>query len=210
MDEKISELEAIITPADADIVPVVNGIGETPVSKKITWANIKATLKSYFDSLYTLANLGGVPTSRTVNSKALSGNITLSASDVGAMASAGGTMTGKLTQAGRDEVGKSYTPGTGAQGVALDCSLNNIHNVVGHADGTAITFTISGATNNQPFIVNITQGAVVSTIAGWFATIRWVGGSAPTLTATANKRDTFGFIRTGTNTYDGYVVGQNI
>jgi hypothetical protein len=93
--------------------------------------------------------------------------------------------------------------------VALDCTGQNIHIVTGNASGTAITFTITGATNNQCFIVQILQGAVVSTIAGWFATVRWAGGSAPTLTATAGKRDTFGFIRTGTNTYDGFVVGQN-
>ena len=57
------------------------------ILKKLSWANIKATLKTYFDTLYTLANLGGVPTSRTVNNKALSSDITLTASDVGASAS---------------------------------------------------------------------------------------------------------------------------
>jgi len=122
---------------------------------------------------------------------------------------AGGTMTGKVVSAGRDEVGKTYTPATGSQTVTIDCSVNNIHIVSGHADGTAITFAITGATNSQPFIISILQGAVVSTIAAWFATVRWAGGTAPTLTATANKRDTFGFIRTGNNTYDGFVIGQN-
>lgn len=107
------------------------------------------------------------------------------------------------------EIGKTYTPATGAQTVALDCAVNNIHIVTGHADGTAITFTIANAINNQAFIVSILQGAVVSTIAAWFDTVRWVGGSAPTLTATVGKRDTFGFIRTGANTYDGFIVGQN-
>lgn len=106
--------------------------------------------------------------------------------------------------------GATYTPATGAQGVALDVSAGNMHVVSGHAVGTAITFTISGATNNQPFVVSILQGGTtVSTIAAWFATIRWAGGTAPTLTATVNKRDTFGFIRTGANTYDGFVIGQN-
>jgi len=122
---------------------------------------------------------------------------------------AGGTMTGKVVSAGRDEVGKTYTPATGSQTVTIDCSVNNIHIVSGHADGTAITFAITGATNSQPFIISVLQGAVVSTIAAWFATVRWAGGTAPTLTATANKRDTFGFIRTGNNTYDGFVIGQN-
>ena len=87
---------------------------------------------------------------------------------------------------------------------------NNIHIVNGNASGTAITFTITGATNNQVFMVSILQGGTtLSTITAWFATIRWAGGTAPTLTATLNKRDTFIFIRTGTNTYDGFVVGQN-
>lgn len=122
---------------------------------------------------------------------------------------AGGTMTGKIVNAGTTEVGKTYTPATGAQVVELDCAVNNIHVVSGHADGTAITFTIANATSSQPFIVSILQGAVVSTISAWFATIRWAGGSAPTLTATVNKRDTFGFIRTGTDTYDGFIIGQN-
>jgi hypothetical protein len=121
----------------------------------------------------------------------------------------GGTMTGKIVKAGTTEVGKTYAPATGAQTVALDCIVNNIHVVSGHADGTAITFTVANATSSQPFIVSILQGAVVSTITAWFATVRWAGGSAPTLTATANKRDTFGFIRTGANTYDGFIIGQN-
>lgn len=123
---------------------------------------------------------------------------------------AGGTMTGKIIKAGTTEVGKTYTPATGAQTVALDCAVNNIHVVSGHADGTAITFTVANATSSQPFIVSILQGGTtVSTIAAWFATVRWAGGTAPTLTATLNKRDTFGFIRTGTDTYDGFVIGQN-
>jgi hypothetical protein len=122
----------------------------------------------------------------------------------------GNTFTGKNVTAGSSEVGKTYAPATGNQTVALDCAVNNMHIVTGHASGTAITFTVANATNSQPFIVSILQGSgTVSTIAGWFATVRWAGGSAPTLTATLNKRDTFGFIRTGANTYDGFVIGQN-
>ena len=110
---------------------------------------------------------------------------------------------------GTDPIAATYTPATGSQTVALDVSNNNWHEVTGHASGTAITFTITGATNGQVFAVSILQGAVVSTIAGWFATVRWAGGSAPTLTAVVGKRDTFVFKRTGTNTYDGFVAGQN-
>jgi hypothetical protein len=113
------------------------------------------------------------------------------------------------TKAPLAPTGATYTPATGSQTVALDVTTVNMHVVTGHASGTAITFTMTGATNNQPFVVSILQGAVVSTITAWFATIRWAGGTAPTLTATVAKRDTFGFIRTGANTYDGFVIGQN-
>jgi len=114
------------------------------------------------------------------------------------------------TKAPYQPTGATYSPSSGAQTVALDVTSNNMHVVNGHASGTAITFTITGAANNQPFVVSILQGGTtVSTITSWFSTVRWAGGAAPTLTATLNKRDTFGFIRTGANTYDGFVIGQN-
>lgn len=43
------------TPVDADSIPLVDSAASN-VLKKLTWANIKATLKTYFDTLYaTLA-----------------------------------------------------------------------------------------------------------------------------------------------------------
>lgn len=43
------------------------------------------------------SDVGAVPTTRTVNGKALSSNITLSADDVGALPISGGTLTGSLS-----------------------------------------------------------------------------------------------------------------
>jgi hypothetical protein len=119
------------------------------------------------------------------------------------------TMTGKIVEAWKTEVWKTYTPATWSQTVALDCSVNNTHIITGNASGTAITFTITGATDSQPFIVSILQGTTPSTIVGWFATIRWAGWTVPTLTPIAWKRDVFWFIRTGANTYDGFIIWQN-
>ncbi len=104
-------------------------------------------------------------------------------------------------------VPKTYTPA--AAGTAtLDLSLGNEHQITMPAGN--ITIAISNATVGQKFIVSITQDSVGSRTVTWFTTIRWVDGSAPTLTTTASKRDTFGFIVTGSGTYDGFIVGQNL
>lgn len=72
------------------------------------------------------------------------------------------------------------------------------------------TLAVNGDTPGMAFITRIKQDATGSRTVTWWSGISWADGSAPTLTTTANKADTFGFIQTGTNTYDGFVVGQNI
>lgn len=49
-DVKISALTSYTTPLNADVLPIVDTANTT--TKKVTWANIKATLKTYFDTLY--------------------------------------------------------------------------------------------------------------------------------------------------------------
>lgn len=41
------------TPVDADEIPLLNSVGAW-IIEKVTWANIKATLKTYFDTLYNM------------------------------------------------------------------------------------------------------------------------------------------------------------
>lgn len=48
----IGDLSAKTTPVDADIT-VIEDSADSFVKKKLTWANIKATLKTYFDTLYS-------------------------------------------------------------------------------------------------------------------------------------------------------------
>ena len=92
--------------------------------------------------------------------------------------------------------------------VTFDLNEANVHTVT---LGGNRTFAVTNETAGQKFIIRVLQDGTGSrTVSTWFSTIKWAGGSAPTLTTTAGKADVFGFLVTGTDTYDGFVVGQNI
>ncbi len=83
-------------------------------------------------------------------------------------------------------------------------------------DGGMQSVTLGGnrtlaitCTNNRAFVLILKQDGTGTRVPTWFSGISWAGGSAPTLTTTANKTDTFGFIRTGSGAYLGFVIGQN-
>lgn len=102
---------------------------------------------------------------------------------------------------------QTYTPSGGGT-ATLDLSLANLNYITMPAGN--ITIALSNATVGQVFIIRILQDSGGSRTVSWFTTIKWAGGTTPTLTTTANKADTFGFIVTGSGTYDGYIVGQNV
>lgn len=102
---------------------------------------------------------------------------------------------------------KASSPVGGATDT-LDLSLGNDFEITMPAGN--ITIALSNATVGQKFAISILQDGVGSRTVTWFTTIRWAGGSAPTLTTTASKRDWFGFKVTGSGTYDGIIIGQNI
>jgi hypothetical protein len=71
-------------------------------------------------------------------------------------------------------------------------------------------FHLANVTKGQKFVIRIEQDAAGGNGITFFSTIKWAGGSAPTVTTTAGKADVFGFIAVETGLYDGFVIGQNI
>lgn len=78
--QKISALQAATSAADADVLAGV----QSNATKKFSFS----VLLNYIKSKLLPADIGAVPNTRTVNSKALSADIALTAADVGAATSA--------------------------------------------------------------------------------------------------------------------------
>jgi hypothetical protein len=68
------------------------------------------------------------------------------------------------------------------------------------------TVTMPSAVAGKSFILLLKTGAGGYTVT--WTTVKWPGGTAPTLTATASKMDILSFFSDGTNWY-GIVAGQN-
>lgn len=105
----------------------------------------------------------------------------------------------------------------------------SVQNVVAATDGATITFNmasaniqtvtmagnrtlaVSNTVAGQCFMLELKQDATGSRTVTWFSGITWAGGTAPTLTTTANKTDVLGFrVVTAGTAFIGYVVGSNI
>jgi len=72
------------------------------------------------------------------------------------------------------------------------------------------TLAVSNVKKGDVFILTIIQDGTGGRTVTWFSTIQWPDAVVPTLSTGISKRDTFGFICTGTNTYQGFIIGQNL
>jgi hypothetical protein len=66
---------------------------------------------------------------------------------------------------------------------------------------TACTFTMPTATAGKSFVLMLKQAASTGNGTATFTGVKWSGGTAPTITATAGKMDILSFFADGTNWY---------
>lgn len=216
-DSKISTLTAYTTPLAADLLPIVDTANTT--TKSINWTALLAALASATQTftnktinltsntlVATSAQLAAAISDETGSGSAVFGTSPTIATPTINQINASSSTSIKLN-AGTYGAIQTYTP-SAAGTATLDLSLGNIHHITMPAGN--ITIALSNGTAGQCFIIRILQDGTGSRTVTWFTTIKWAGGSAPTLTTTASKTDTLGFEITGSNTYDGFVVGQNI
>jgi hypothetical protein len=164
------------TPVDADLVGIVDSASSN-VLKKLSWANIKATLKTYFDTLYATI-------SHTQNASTIT---------------AGTFATGNFIFPANLEIGGQVNSPVNAKGnsgtgtVTFSWNDANIQTVT--LTGNC-TFAFSNPTSGASYQIIITQDSTGGRTITW-PTIHWEGKTVPSLTGTANSVDVV------TLTYDG-------
>ena len=98
------------------------------------------------------------------------------------------------------------TPYTANSSTAITLALTNGTVQIITLTGNA-TITMPSAVSGKSFIMFLKQDATGSRTVTW-TTVKWAGGTAPTITSTASRQDILSFFADGTNWY-GVVVGQN-
>lgn len=120
----------------------------------------------------------------------LSGTLTVTTGSI-----ANGTFTNYTeTTYSNSGIGAAFTANL-ALGTVQTLTLNN-----------NCTFTMPTATAGKSFALILNSGAGGYSVT--WSTVSWPSGTAPTLTATASKKDIFTFFADGTSWY-GATVGQN-
>jgi hypothetical protein len=123
------------------------------------------------------------------------------------------TLTGTQTLTNKTIEAGTFTNGYTEETVTANTSSAYIIDL---ANGTVqiltltdnCTFTFPTATAGRSFLVMLRQDGTGSRTVTWPASVKWPGGTAPTITATASKQDIFSFVSDGTNWF-GATGGQN-
>lgn len=207
---QIATASAKTTPVDADTIGIADSAASN-VTKKVTWANVKATL---WTSLGALVNGGtdkatpvGADLLAVSDSEAASATKKLTLTNLAAfLAALAQTLTNKtLTNPTvTNYVETLYAPAAGSA-FTVDLANGTVQKFTTNANATV---TLPASVAGKSYQITVAYGGTHTLTWAGGSTIKWAGGQAPTATSSSGKFDKFAFDCDGTNTY-GRSAGSN-
>lgn len=196
------------TPVDADELPLIDSAASNTL-KKLTWANLKATIKSYYDSVTsTLTNKSIDLATNTVTMTKAQLNTAVSDADVATIAGTE-TLTSKTltTPAITNPTITNYIESVVAIGnTGTSKTIDLTSGTVQTATMTGnCTFTMPAVGAGKSFALFLKTGA--GSFTGTFTGVKWPSTGTPTITAAAAKMDILSFFSDGTSWYGAYAQG---
>lgn len=178
----VDSLTALVTPADADKMIIVDN--SASLAKKITWTNIKATLSTYFDGLYTGKNTtitGATKTKITYDSKGL----VTSGADATTADIAASTDKNYVTDAQAVVIGNTSGTNSGNETTTtIGTLINGATSKTTPVDADQVALMDSAASN---IIKKLSWANIKATLKTYFDTIYQAAGTY--LTASNNLSD---------------------
>lgn len=177
-------VDAKDTPVDADTFGLIDSADGNSL-KELSWANSKATLKSYFDTLYQAIGTY------------LSNIVEDTTPELGGELDCGSHSIGFTEQAITSSSNEATIDWKASNKAKLTLSEN------------VTTFNFTAPSNPCNLVLRVIQDATPRTIS-WPASVKWAAGTAPTLTTTAGRIDLITFYFDGTYFYGSYIQNFNI
>ena len=196
---------SVVLPSSAGTLALISDIPTVP-TKTSDLTNDSGFLTSYTETdptvpswakesskpSYTASEVGAVPTTRTVNGKALSSDITLTASDVSALPSSTSipTKTSDLT----NDSGFQALAYTAISSASSSTTLvwNTLYQWT--VNPTSITLTLPSAPTDSrgEIVLKFTTGSTAPTIT-WPSTLKWANGEELTVEASTTYEFSIGY-----------------
>ena len=203
----ISEVTGLQTALDAKLPSAnftyANLTGTPNLTLYLTTANAAETY-SVLTHTHVIANVTGLQTA--LDSKLPSANLTYAN-----LTGPQNLLDSELIRAKlRDYSETVSSPTISAGTLVLNLETSNIFTVSLNAAITTLTISNPPASGSGGSFTLIFTADGTARAVTWPASIKWAGGTAPTITSTSGKVDSFAFFTSdgGTN-WQGYVGGQN-
>jgi hypothetical protein len=172
--------------------------GTAPTTNQKTQLRTAMGATTTGDAFFTVTNPGAITFVRVNANNSIT---LLSASDfrtaTGTLAASGGTAT-NITITNFTE--SPVVIGTVTTSNTIDLATGTLQTATLTAS-TECTFTMPTATAGKSFTLLLKQAAATGLGTAVFTGVKWSGGTAPEITATAGKMDILTFVADGTNWY---------